>query len=92
MAESEGGEPSDITEGDPSTASKREAKRWVAVYAELLEMETRAIGSIRAAIAGMSREARLIAERTNLPDLEQDLDLFRTRLALWRERLAQLEG
>ncbi|HEY9286518.1 MAG TPA: hypothetical protein VIT43_00685 [Candidatus Dormibacteraeota bacterium] len=83
-------EPSE--EGNPSTASSEQASRWVAVYDELLEMETSVIESVRARLIGMSSEARRITERTNLPQLENDAASFRSRLALWRDRLAQLEG
>jgi hypothetical protein len=94
MAGSEGDPPSDPTgeEGNPSTASSQQASRWVAVYSELLEMETSVLESVRERLKGMSSEARRITERTNLPQLEKDAEGFRSRLALWRDRLAQLEG
>lgn len=93
MAGSEGDELSDLTgEGNPSTASTRQASRWVAVYSELLEMETTVLESVRSRLGGMSSEARRITEWTNLPQLEKDAESFRSRLALWRDRLAQLEG
>ena len=93
MAGSNGYKPSYTTEGEhPSSASHQEAKRWVSVYAELLAMETTVIGSVRAALCDMSSDARRITEMTNLPQMENDVEHFRTRLALWRDRLAQLEG
>lgn len=93
MAGPNGYTPSYATEGEhPASASHQEAKRWVSVYAELLAMETTIIGSVRAALRDMSTEARHITEMTNLPQLENDIDHFRTRLALWRDRLAELGG
>ena len=87
-----GEKPAGLTEGDPLTASSREARRWVAIYKELVQMETNVIQSVRDRLSAMSAEARQITERTNLPQLQNDVELFRARLALWQERLAQLEA
>jgi hypothetical protein len=76
---------------DPATSSPREARRWISVYTELVEMETTLIKSLKARIQSMSDEARQITEQTNLPELEKDADRFRSRLAFWRQRLAQIE-
>jgi hypothetical protein len=89
MGESDGAEPNEI---NPSTASSQQASRWVAVYSELLEMETSVIEYVRAKLSSMSSEARRITEDTNLPQLERDCESFRRRLTLWQQRLAQLEG
>jgi hypothetical protein len=45
-------------------------------------METNTVKFVRARPAEMSSEARRITERTNLPQLEGDVDSFRSRLAL----------
>ena len=83
----------DLTEDEnPATASRQQAKRWVSVYSELLAMETSVVESVRAKMSRMSGDARRITEQTNIPQLEKDAESFRSRLELWRDRLAQLEA
>lgn len=93
MAGSPRDDTGDLTENqNPDTASRQQAKHWVSVYSELLSMETSVVESVRAKMRRMSDDAQRITEQTNLPQLQRDVDSFRSRLALWEDRLAELGG
>jgi hypothetical protein len=82
-----------LAEGeDPSTSSRQEAERWIAIYTQLSQLEGDLIKTARERLPRMSPEARRETERTNLPMLEQDSERFNSRLAFWRERLAKLSA
>jgi hypothetical protein len=85
MADSDQG-----TEGpqreEAEEASLDRARHWTAFYQELIGYEERILQSMRELSAGMSADEKEAVRKTNLEPLEELLDDFRMRLALWRTR------
>lgn len=76
---------------DPSTVSLREARRWVAVYSQLNNLEQELFDVLARLIPAMPAEARKEAEQTNLPVIASQVERFRRRLELWQKRRDELE-
>jgi hypothetical protein len=75
---------------DPTTTRASEARRWVALYTELVAFEGEMLRRIRENMASLSPAARQEAERSNLPQLIKDWQRFRSRLSLWERRLQDI--
>lgn len=79
--------------GEPVGAgSADEARRWVATYRELLQIERAALSAMRTAMQQATAAVRDELNRSNALALEQDVDYFTARLALWEARLAKITG
>jgi hypothetical protein len=72
---------------DQSAASPERARHWAAFYQELISYEERILESMRELSAGMSAGQKEAVRKTNLEPLEELIDDFRRRLALWRRRI-----
>jgi hypothetical protein len=75
---------------DPATDDATDVRRWVTLYRELVSFEEEMLGRIRERMSSLSPEARLAAERTNLPQLEADNHQFHARLSFWEQKLARI--
>lgn len=71
---------------EPATTSER-ARHWADFYSELIGYEERILDSMRDLSAGMSAHEMEAVRKTNLEPLEELIEDFRRRLALWRRRL-----
>lgn len=86
MADSE--EPAEgRQQEEPATATSERARHWADFYTELIGYEERILESMRTLSAGMSAHELEAVRKTNLEPLEELIDDFRRRLALWRKRL-----
>lgn len=72
-------------------ASVSEARLWVGVYKDVVDLEERILNTITERLPSLSPGARTEAETTNVPLIQGQLDRFRHRLELWDARLRQLE-
>jgi flagellar biosynthesis chaperone FliJ len=72
---------------EQSAASPERARHWAAFYQELISYEERILESMRELSAGMSAGQMEAVRKTNLEPLEELIDDFRRRLALWRRRI-----
>lgn len=94
-AASRGADPERTLVGeDPATASLKEARWWLKVYAELTEFEEQLLNDFASSIATLPTDARDEAVDTNLPVIESQLRRFRHRRGYWagRVRTLQWEG
>ena len=76
---------------DPETDSLAEARRWVAVYHHLVNLEQELFDLLARMIPTMPQEAQKEAELTNLPVLASQVERFRHRLDYWTTRRNELE-
>ena len=81
-----------LTGEDPDSESLAEARRWIAVYHQLVSLEQGLLDLLAHTIPGMPEAARKEAEETNLPVLASQAERFRHRLAYWQKRRDGLEG
>jgi hypothetical protein len=72
---------------DPEPVTVETARHWAAFYAELIDYEERILDSMRELSIGMSADEMKAVRKTNLEPLEQLIEDFQRRLALWRARL-----
>src|SRR5438105_1112473 len=76
---------------DPRTDSLAEARRWVAVYHHLVNLEQELFDLLARMIPTMPGEAQQEAEATNLPVLASQVERFKHRLDYWQKRRDELE-
>ncbi len=76
---------------NPKTDSPNEARHWVAVYSNLVELEQNLLDLLARMIPNMPRDAQREAEETNLPVLVSQIERFRHRLRYWSKRRTELE-
>ena len=76
---------------NPETDSPNEARHWVAVYSNLVELEQKLLDLLARMIPNMPRDAQREAEETNLPVLASQIERFRHRLEYWSKRRTKLE-
>ena len=76
---------------NPETDSPNEARHWVAVYSNLVELEQNLLDLLARMIPNMPRDAQREAEETNLPVLGSQIERFRHRLHYWSKRRTELE-
>jgi hypothetical protein len=76
---------------NPESGSLEEARRWVAVYRHLVNLEQHLFDALAGMIPTMPREAQREAELTNLPVLAAQVERFRRRLDYWVKRQGDLE-
>jgi hypothetical protein len=76
---------------DPSSASLADARRWVAVYHHLVNLEQELFDVLARMIPDMPADAQTEAERTNLPVIASQVERFRHRLEFWQRRRAELD-
>ena len=80
-----------ISGEDPKSESLAEARRWVAVYGHLVQLEQQLFDLLAKMIPSMPQEAQREAELTNLPVLASQVERFRHRLDYWIKRERDLE-
>jgi hypothetical protein len=71
---------------DPTIYSPEVSRRWQSAYSELLELETGLLHFLSEHMPRMSADAQREAQLTNLPLIESQVERFRQRLELWRQR------
>ena len=76
---------------NPETDSPAEARHWVSVYSNLVELEQNLMDMLARMIPVMPGDAQREAEETNLPVLASQVERFRHRLEYWSKRRANLE-
>ena len=72
---------------EPATSTSERARHWADFYTELIGYEERILDAMRTLSAGMSAREMDAVRKTNLEPLENLIEDFRRRLALWRTRL-----
>jgi hypothetical protein len=77
---------------DLTTQSVEVARFWHGAYDELVRMEEQLLGHLENMLPKLSRAARREAELTNVPMINEHLQLFRYRRAHWHQRLESLNG
>jgi hypothetical protein len=77
---------------DLSTISVEVARFWQGAYDELVRMEEQLLSQLEAMLPRLSSAARREAELTNLPMINEHLQLFRYRRAHWKQRVDSLNG
>ncbi|HKB33337.1 MAG TPA: hypothetical protein VKF16_05670 [Candidatus Dormibacteraeota bacterium] len=77
---------------DLTTLSVEVAKFWHSAYDELVRMEEQLLGQLEEMLPKLSRAARREAELTNLPMINEHLQMFKYRRAHWQERVESLNG
>ena len=84
----EGDQQSQGQQGEEQGAVTQDrARHWTAFYEELIGYEERILTSMRELSIGMTAGEKEAVRKTNLEPLEELIDDFRRRLALWRRRL-----
>jgi hypothetical protein len=77
---------------DLSTISVDVARFWQDAYDELVTMEERLLSQLESMLPRLSAAARREAELTNLPMINDHLQMFRYRRAHWKQRVEALNG
>jgi hypothetical protein len=77
---------------DLSTLSVEVARFWQEAYDELVRMEEQLLSQLESMLPRLSPAARREAELTNLPMINDHLQMFRYRRAHWKERVEALNG
>ena len=76
---------------DPSSGSLGDARRWIAVYHHLVNLEQELFDVLARMIPAMPAEAQGEAERANLPIIASQVERYRHRLELWQRRRDEIE-
>lgn len=74
------------------TLSVEVALFWHDAYDELVVMEEQLLSQLERMLPKLSLAARREAELTNLPMINEHLQMFRYRRAHWHERVESLDG
>ncbi|HXM72882.1 MAG TPA: hypothetical protein VN940_06630 [Candidatus Dormibacteraeota bacterium] len=77
---------------DLSTISVEVARFWQEAYDELVRMEEQLLSQLESMLPRLSPAARREAELTNLPMINDHLQMFRYRRAHWKQRAEALNG
>jgi hypothetical protein len=77
---------------DLTTPSVEVARFWHSAYDELVRMEEELLSQLEAMLPRLSVAARREAELTNLPMINEHLQMFKYRRAHWNERVESLNG
>src|SRR5216684_7035246 len=77
---------------DLTTTSVAVANFWHSAYDELVRMEERLLSQLESMLPKLSQAARREAELTNLPMINEHLQMFKYRRAHWHERVESLNG
>ena len=77
---------------DLSTVSVEVARFWQGAYDELVRMEEQLLSQLEKLMPKLSPAARREAELTNLPMINEHLQMFRYRRAHWQVRVEELNG
>ncbi|HUZ88957.1 MAG TPA: hypothetical protein VMU49_03915 [Candidatus Acidoferrales bacterium] len=78
-------------EGDPRSASLKEALYWSQIYREISTMEDKVMDRIQQLMAKQSPVARQEVELTNVPVVAAQAEKFHQRLGFWTARVRELE-
>jgi hypothetical protein len=81
-----------IESEDLSTQSVEIARFWHSAYDELVRMEEQLLSQLEQMLPKLSHAARREAELTNLPMINEHLQMFKYRRAHWQERVESLNG
>jgi hypothetical protein len=68
------------------------ARFWQEAYDELVRMEEQLLSQLESMLPRLSPAARREAELTNLPMINEHLQMFRYRRAHWKQRVDALNG
>jgi DNA-binding response OmpR family regulator len=86
-------DPDRLIEGeDPRTTHAQDARRWLAIYSELLAYKQEVVARTEQAMVTMHPEAMAEIGLTDLQVLLHERDRVSGRLAFWRRRLRELGG
>jgi len=77
---------------DLATMSVEVARFWQGAYDELVRMEEQLLAQLEAMLPRLSPAAKREAELTNLPMINEHLQMFRYRRAHWKQRVEALNG
>jgi DNA-binding response OmpR family regulator len=82
-----------LLEGEnPDTQHPEDARRWLAVYSELLAYKEGVIARTQHAVQQLAPESAAEIEQTDIPILSEERDRFRRRLHYWQRRVRDLGG
>ena len=86
-------DPDRLLEGEnPDTEHVEDARRWLAVYSELLAYKEGVMSRTLRALDELARESAEEIEQTDLPVLAEELERFRRRLHFWQQRVREMGG
>jgi DNA-binding winged helix-turn-helix (wHTH) protein len=77
---------------DPDTGFAQDARRWIAIYRQLIAFKIAVLARVQAQVRGLPAEERAGAVSKDVPLIEQQLARYRRRLEFWYERQWELEG
>jgi hypothetical protein len=77
---------------DLATMSVEVALFWQGAYDELVRMEEKLLAQLEAMLPRLSPAAKREAELTNVPMINEHLQMFRYRRAHWKQRAEALNG
>ena len=82
-----------LLEGEnPETEHVEDARRWLAVYSELLAYKEGVMTRTRRALGALAPESAEEIEQTDLPILAEELERFRRRLRFWQRKVREMGG
>jgi DNA-binding response OmpR family regulator len=82
-----------LLEGEnPGTQHPEDARRWLAVYSELLAYKEGVIARTQRAVEQLAPESAAEIQQTDIPILSEERDRFRRRLHYWQRRVRDLGG
>lgn len=76
---------------DPNSKEPRDARRWVALYGEMVDFKIQLLQRISSQLPNLSRAARRALD-TDVKLLQTQLSRYRRRLQFWSKREAGLAG
>ena len=86
-------DPERLLEGEnPATEHVEDARRWLAVYSELLAYKEGVLTRTLRAVRQLAPESAGEIEQTDLPVLAEERDRFRRRLHFWQRRVREMGG
>ena len=74
-----------------TSASARDARRWIQVYRDLLEVQQNALNQVGEMSPGMTPDIRRECEKIDVPLLESEIDRLRDRMTFWEVRIRASE-
>jgi hypothetical protein len=76
----------DLVEEEPASPNGAELQHWVGIYERLIEFTVEMLDRTRQRMSDFPAPARRHLESTNVRIMEEELEVFRERLARLRDR------
>jgi hypothetical protein len=76
---------------EPAQPTPDEARRWLEIYQQLIDMTEVMLAQTRSYLAGLQPPARRYVSSVNVRLMEDELESFRARHALWAEHVGSVD-